>query len=290
MLTAKDRVNESTTRVQGRIRQQQISNKGVLVAEGDSWFALPAPRWSPFPDDVLDILDNRGYTIRSVASHGDTLENMAYDNSQLDALTKELLSLQQGPKELTAVLLSGGGNDIAVEATLRAMLNRNGTGQSILNGEFVDYMVNDRLRRAYTVLIELIDELCDTLFKGKTIPILIHGYGHAVPDGREYSLLGRNGPLFNRGPWLQNVFHSQGHYSLKKNTKAIQQLVDIFNDMLKQLEATHYRVKYVDVRPLLSNDLDVYTDYWRDELHPKIRVFKRMAKKFDKVIQRAHGR
>ena len=50
----------------------------ILVAEGDSWFDYP---WH----DVLNFLeDDYNYSVESVAHHGDSIENMAYADGQLD--------------------------------------------------------------------------------------------------------------------------------------------------------------------------------------------------------------
>src|SRR5262245_10980447 len=47
------------------------ASRGVLVAEGDSWFDYPMT-------DVLRILeDHFGYEVESVAHKGDRIENMA---------------------------------------------------------------------------------------------------------------------------------------------------------------------------------------------------------------------
>src|SRR5262245_61076323 len=57
---------------------------GLLVAEGDSWFDYPFY-------DVLGMLeDQHNFRVESVAHKGDTIEEMAYDDSQLDGLDRKL--------------------------------------------------------------------------------------------------------------------------------------------------------------------------------------------------------
>lgn len=46
---------------------------GVIVAEGDSWFDYPLIG----KRDILDVLEDYGYQVESVADMGDTVESMA---------------------------------------------------------------------------------------------------------------------------------------------------------------------------------------------------------------------
>src|SRR5499426_46663 len=80
---------------------------GVLLAEGDSWFDYP---WH----DVLRMLeDEHGYDVESVAHKGDRVEDMAFAPGQLLDFSRRLEKLLQRGTVPRAVLLSGGGNDIA---------------------------------------------------------------------------------------------------------------------------------------------------------------------------------
>src|SRR6266540_3800160 len=66
----------------GKTLASGTGQSGLLIAEGDSWFDYPG-------DDVLAILeDNYGYRVESVAHHGDTIESMAYDSTQLTKLAR----------------------------------------------------------------------------------------------------------------------------------------------------------------------------------------------------------
>ena len=80
---------------------------GVLVAEGDSWFDYPFV-------DVLTELEDRGFDVEAVAHRGDTVEDMAYSGGQLDAFSRRIRKVMQGGDRPRAILLSGGGNDLAV--------------------------------------------------------------------------------------------------------------------------------------------------------------------------------
>ena len=89
-----------------------------------------------------------------------------------------------------------------------------------------------------------------------------------VPDGRGF--WGGWGPL--PGPWLEPGFHERGFLDLPLNTGVMGDLIDHFNDMLRDLAATSTApLVYVDVRGALRNDLtnQVYREDWDNELHPK---------------------
>ncbi len=74
---------------------------------GNSWFNYP---WT----DILRLLeDEHGYDVESAAHFGDTVEAMAYSGGQLERFSRLIgKSLRRGrtPK---AILISGGGNDLA---------------------------------------------------------------------------------------------------------------------------------------------------------------------------------
>ena len=80
---------------------------GLLVAEGDSWFDHPL-------NDVLSVLeDEHGFDLEAVAHKGDTVEHMAYGADQFDGFIRLLEKILKRGDVPDAILLSGGGNDIA---------------------------------------------------------------------------------------------------------------------------------------------------------------------------------
>lgn len=255
---------------------------GYLVAAGDSWFDYPGE----FPlrhDDVITLLEEKGYTIESSAHAGDPIEAMAYGGSgQIWKLARcfEKIATQGGvPK---AVLLSGGGDDIAgVEFGM--LLNSANSAIGGWNNEIVDGVVNQRIAGAYRQTIEAINTLSQH-YAGKTLPVLVHGYDYAVPDGRGF--LGGGG--FLPGPWLQPGFREKQFTDLVRTTAMVEDIIDRFNAMLAKV-AAEYRsvVRYIDLRGTLSNSLtgNAYQKSWANELHPMPDGFKAVAAKFANVLQ-----
>jgi lysophospholipase L1-like esterase len=251
---------------------------GLLIAEGDSWFDYPG-------DDVLAILeDDFGYRVESVAHHGDTIEAMAYDDAQLKKLARAFEHVRQDGRVPRAILLSGGGNDIAGDE-FAVLLNHAKSGLAPLNARVVEGILDERLRFAIGSVIGAVTELSERFF-GKKTPVLIHGYGYPVPDGRGY--LG--GFWLLPGPWLKPGFSEKGYEKMQACCDILEDLINRFNKLIQSIAGSSgfEHVTYVDVRPLLSNTLPTaYRKSWDNELHPTDDGYARVAEKLDAAISRA---
>jgi hypothetical protein len=248
---------------------------GLLIAEGDSWFDYPLY-------DVLDLLESDGYEVEAVAHMGDNLEDMAHDERQLDRLAKafERVGSRGRAADVRAILLSGGGNDIAGDE-FALLLNHARSGLPALNEKIVEGVLDVRLREALLSLIGTAKEYARHYLGGER-PIVVHGYGHAVPDGRGF--LGGGWVL--PGPWLDPGFRRKGHDSLEANTRVVRTLIDRHNATLRDVAARSPGVHFVDVRPLLSSDTAgrAYQRDWGNELHPTESGFRKVADAFAGVI------
>ena len=251
--------------------------KGIatLVAEGDSWFDY---LWF----DILDTLeDEYGYDVESTARAGDRVETMAYDQSQLTKFSKALEKVVRRHEVPKAVLLSGGGNDVAGEQFFM-LLDHAASPAPGLNNDVVRGIVDVRVRDAYLVLFAAITRLCETT-TGQTIPIVVHGYDRPVPDGRGF---GDPWPIPGLpGPWLRPGFTLKGFTSDGANKAIVADLIDRFNRMLKGVAAQFPHVRYVDLRGTLSSGAN-YREWWSDELHPTKEGFKAVAARFAAAIAR----
>lgn len=265
-------------RVPPRPRGKQ--NSGVLLAEGDSWFDYP------FYDVLGELEDRHGYEVYgSVAKRGDTVEDMAYDVNQLGKVARMFQKvagrLRKEERAPRAILLSGGGNDIA-GGELAVLLNHARSGQPVLHDRIVQGVITERLGLAMTTLISAVTALSEGYFQ-KTLPIVLHGYAHPVPDGRGYK--GGWGPL--PGPWLEPGFRQKGHNDTRRNTEVMEQLIDVFNEMIRGVARArgHGHVSYVDLRDVLVNSPRSYEKDWSNELHPTRQGFRKVAAAFDAHIK-----
>lgn len=250
---------------------------GTLVAEGDSWFDYPF-------NDVLNALeDQHGFDVESVARRGDTLESMAYGSdggrdgsAQLEAFTRRIGKVAQRGDRVVGVLVSGGGNDIA-GAEFAMLLNHARSARRGLDARMVEAVVDQRLAEAYLVLLGAVTAVCRQML-GRPVPILLHGYGYAVPDGRGFA----GGAWFLPGPWLAPGLAQKGYRPLEDGRPILVALIDRFNAMLQRVAATPGlgHVRYVDLRDALPSDPAQYRRWWANELHPTSRGFDAVAVRF----------
>lgn len=242
---------------------------GMLIAEGDSWFDYPLRH-------VLRLLeDDYFYDVESVAHKGDCVEDMAHSKGQFLEFTRRLEKLIGDGKLPKAILLSGGGNDIAGDE-FALLLNHAASTLPPLNEDIVRGVIDVRLKEAYIKIISGLTTIANELL-GRPIPIITHGYDHPVPDGRGF--LGGWWKL--PGPWLKPGFERKGHGDRGRNTLLMAELIDRFNAMLAGVSAlpAFAHVHYLDLRGTLKNDAS-YKTYWANELHPSKTGFDLVTKKF----------
>lgn len=249
--------------------------KDVLVAEGDSWFDYPL-------NDILRILeDHHGYDVESVAHKGDRIEEMAYGDGQLEALLRRIEKVKSRGSVPKAILLSGGGNDIAGEE-LGMLINHSASAISGLSEKILEGVIDERLKLAYITLLSTVTSACERRI-GKAIPILIHGYDYPIPDGRGFM----GGWAFLPGPWLEPGFREKGFTQLHDRASLTKQLMDRFNEMLQTVASMPQfaHVHYINLRKTLSAG-DNYKEDWANELHPTEKGFVRITQKFVDVIKK----
>jgi len=246
---------------------------GVLLAEGDSWFDYPL-------NDILRLLeDHHGYDVESVAHKGDRVEDMAYGSGQLEEFTRRIEKLLRQNVIPQAILLSGGGNDIAGQE-FGMLINHALSPVAGLNDQVLSGVIDERIKFAYITILSAITQICQQRLN-RTIKILIHGYDYPVPDGRGF--LG--GWWILPGPWLEPGFREKGYDALNVRIELTKQLINRFNDMLAGIvdlsEFSH--VEYVDLRNTLSSGSNYKRD-WANELHPTFAGFKRITDLFAAAI------
>lgn len=246
----------------------KATTKGWLIAEGDSWFDYPGT-------DLLDALQQSGYDVESVARAGDRVEMMAFGRGQLDkfaAAVEKVIGNGHTPK---AILLSGGGNDLA-GSEFGFLINHAGSPKQGFNDSVVHGVIEERISDAYVWIIRTISDLCQKML-GQKVRILLHGYGYPVPDGS--GVLGGWGPL--PGPWLRPGFIEKGFDSLAQNTEMMHALIDRFNTMLQGVAGHFTHVRYVNFRGVLPATKTL----WANELHPKEKGFKLAAQELETAIE-----
>ena len=249
------------------------SSRGVLVAEGDSWFDYP------FYDVLQKLDDDFGWDIENVAHRGDSVESMAYDGGQLADFVRAIQRVVRRGDVPHAILMSGGGNDVAGDS-FAMLLNHRSSPVYGFNPAVLDGVIQTRIRVAYTTVLSAVTAACQSLL-GAAVPILLHGYDYPVPDGRGF--LGGWGPL--PGPWLEPGFREKGYDDLAERVAITRDLIDRLYAMLAAVAVlpAFAHVQIVDLRNALSTDLvnNRYKTWWGNELHPTQQGFSKVAGLFD---------
>ncbi len=246
---------------------------GTLFAEGDSWFDYPL-------NDVLKKLEeDHGFDVESVAHMGDNVEDMAYGRGQFEQFTSRLDRLIRHGVVPRAILLSGGGNDLA-GGEFQMLIDHVLSPSPGVNADVARGIIDVRIRNAYVTLISAITTLSRDR-TGAVLPVVVHGYDRPVPDGRGFLF----GPF--PGPWLKPGFDRKGFQAtdLDRTTAMMAKLIDQFNTMLAEVAALpgFGHVRYIDLRGTLSNGPG-YRAWWANELHPTATGFAAVAAKFAAVI------
>jgi hypothetical protein len=248
-----------------------------IVAEGDSWFNYIIGK------DVVWWLRNKfGHEVHEVAYPGATLNHMAYgpdtselgdrDVSNMSQLGETLFAIEENRPRI--VMLSGGGNDIAGPEFIQLLKHANapesGANQKVIEG------LLDAFDEAYEVMLDAIEDKLDEL--DLHARIILHGYDLPFPNGEGIGL----GPVNFVGPWFHESFSTRGYpdSQLEARRAILNVFMNQFNERLAAIAQGRPRVHYLDLRNTLPDE-----DLWANELHPKNRGFKRIARKFDDLIQ-----
>lgn len=250
-------------------------SKGLLIAEGDSWFDYQ--RWACEDDgtgtDLIAGLRDMGYEVPSVAHRGDKIQDMAYSDGQLTRFSQKVEEQLSNHRPIKAILLCGGGNDVVEQGKFGLLLNHARSPQPGLNDQVVNSLIDDKLRNAYLHIIGAITQLW-TKWLGQPVPILVHGYDFPVPDGTGHC-------SGWSGPWMGNEFHNHGYDNLNDRKALIKEIIVRFNRMLSRLPALDGlgHVKHVDLTGSLPTGSN-FKDYWENELHPTPKGFGLLTARF----------
>ncbi len=261
-------------------RRQRVAAT-PLLAIGDSWFFDQWERdYGVVRPNLIKSLLPLGYkdsasSTKDFSYAGRKLRDMAkvpFLNSVKNYIADE--------PSLKALLVGGGGNDVVAglsgQQPLFKMLLPRSAGAPQLNDAEVSSFIDGTLFNYYNTII-------NTLTAVTSVPILIHGYDHPIPDGRGDTILG-----FSIGPWLKPIFVQRG-YDMPKfpNSSAdlalardvMLRLIDRLNGMVASVAAAHANVHHVSLTGTLAQAYgNNYTTHWNNELHPNGNGFDLLCK------------
>ena len=249
--------------------EQDLSREGVfptVLAVGDSWF------WylkSNLLITLHKLLNKRQQHIVLVRG-ANGAEAVEYTSGLVRTQIEWDLDPVKGyGKTLRAVLLSGGGNDLAGPDDFVPLLKPDCSAEVLPQDCFAPGQPDALFQTVANALRQTVD-LVQQKIPGT--PVFIHGYDYANPNGIGFLGLGQ---------WLQYPM------DLCKVPRGLQQgvvnfCIDTYWEHLTALRDAYGGVVHlVDQRGTLDR-----TD-WANELHPTPAGFRRLAKCWEPVLQQA---
>lgn len=233
----------------------------TILAIGDSWFWYPMPGGSLL-NPLARMVAGKGHVILAVGENGAE----AYDYMFGKYKKRIEMLLDRYGKNLSAVFISGAGNDFAGFNDLRPLLNPDCRGASSAAAcfrpdaepESIGWLMN-KIATSYRLLIGRI-----MVSTHPDIRIVTHTYDHAFPTGR--GVFGKN------SRWLLPALADAGVPDPLRHA-CVKTLIDRFADALVPIVATDpVRIRRVDSRNILQEK------DWSNELHPKGKGFRKLAK------------
>lgn len=235
-----------------------------LFTEGDSWFDFPKHANTidllEAPDDlVLLRLECSGDEIVEILS--------GRQKEKLRDYLEDAVRKGVGPH---ALLFSGGGYDI-IGTSFHQLIRREPEAD---NAE--GWMFEDRVGRKIEQIEAAFHELADLRDNhSPQTKIITHGYDYAIPSPEGARYLGHS-----FGPWMYPTLVDHG-VPERLWQPISKRLIDLFNNMLSNIEAEVPGFVHVDARGVVGEQ------GWSDELNPKRQGFERVARKIRAAINHA---
>lgn len=248
-----------------------------FLAQGDSWFSYTCGfaliHW------LQARFGSENAYFDNIATSGRTLRQMLSREFK-----EELTAGPPNGQPWTAVLLSGGGNDICGDHRFRDWLKPyDGAGHP------PDWYITSAFDREVEILLGIYEEIIQLVGRmSKTLRIFAHDYDFAIPDGRcvtgRSPHLERNLYFCFAGPWMwpafeERGFHKRGEPISQLTKDIVTAILKRFADMLAALERKYpNQLVLVRTQGTLMPIQDA--KLWVNELHPYDDSFELLAKPF----------
>jgi hypothetical protein len=174
-----------------------VFNDYRFIAEGDSWFTIGGHTLkNPWFSNILFTLRfQKDALILNLAQPGDTIKHvseMPKDHSFKFAIE------QHDSDPWSAILLSGGGNDL-IDKAHTLIMDKLERGNKIINTP-QDYCKTSEVDHFLNNISHHFKRLAN-MRGNHDIPIIMHTYDYPTPRNAPAKFLG-----FNLGPWLYKTF------------------------------------------------------------------------------------
>lgn len=240
-----------------------------LLVEGDSWFCYPM-----VITDIVEHLNRAGFAVYTCAGAGHRVSSMA--DQRFQELNKPLIS-----EKVSAVLLSGGGNDLL--ALRNSVLGRTSRKAIFKSAECIDDPEDYINQEAMQLLFQQIRGGFQRLHAHirqhhLLLPIFVNGYAQfpIFPDSGKYF-------------WEPIQFAQSGG----QPTVTIEMCRKIIQVFLNQLYEIIENVFGPDENSIIIDNRDMLLNFnglpdvslWYDETHPNSIGFKLITDRIQKVLR-----
>ena len=217
------------------------------LAEGDSWFSLGG--WT---GNLLMALDDDATLIVNCAYPGDRLDDMGR------GIFSRTLMAADGVRPWTAVLLSGGGNDLLSRCNEFVVPDPAGP---------IDF---DALQRTlYDIQHHLVRLLVLCCSGQPGVPVYCHTYDHPPVSRRWW--------WFQLGPWVSPVLY-RACIDRSRWDGIAAMLIDNLAELMHKLAVDWPGLTVVETRGRLA------ADDWQNEIHPRHRGYHTLARPWRQAL------
>lgn len=217
------------------------------LAEGDSWFSLGG-----LTGNQLMAIDDDDTIIVNCAYPGDTLKDMG------KGAFVGALSATDGIRPWTAILLSGGGNDLLKRCSQCIVPDPSGP----VDFDALAGLLAEIERHLVRILM-----LCRSGQPG--VPVYMHTYDHP-PVSRHWG-------WWQLGPWVSPVLAAAGVDRTRWDGLAAM-LIDNLAELIHKLSAAWPELAVVETRGQL------HPHDWRNEIHPKTIGYRKLAQSWCRAL------
>lgn len=237
-----------------RMNYEGVSTPSILGI-GDSWFWY-FPLGGSVINQVAGLLKS-DHTILTFGNNG--AEVLDYVSGKYAKEVKT--ALKRYGSGLSAVFISGGGNDFAGFSDLRPLLKLNCSDETIAADCFKD---DSEVRSLGWLMRKTADNymaLIGLIFAyAPSATVVFHNYDYAVPTGK--------------GGWLKPAL-DEAKVPSRLQHKCMKYIIDRFTHEMESLAALNTeKIVFVDTRNTLAEN------HWANELHPTKTGCKLIAKKW----------
>lgn len=241
--------------------RQESGRFPSILAIGDSWF------WYPFPGGSLlnqlgRLTAGREHVLYAVGNNGAEIFDYVHGKYAKRVRT----ALHQLGAGLSAVFVSGGGNDFAGFNDLRPLLNPDCAAETSAAGCYRGGSATGTITWLMRKTRENYDLLLGQIFMSvpEHAAVFLHNYDYALPSGQ--------GVFGSGGAWLRPALDDAA-VPAGLQSSCMEYLIDRFTTgVLEPIVAqAPDRVVLVDSRDTLGES------DWANELHPKPRGFRKIA-------------